>query len=287
MGLAPWARTAGGRKWRSPPISGTDAGIALALLLSCADEPETPWPIKGKVLRVNERSLLLEHEEIEGLMPAMVMEIAAHPDELQDLSAGDYVEGQLLVTTQTSRLADLEVVSHDDAPEEAPEEPTVSALVVGDHLEATELPSSTGETLLVGRGQGTPTVLTYLFTSCPLPEYCPLLASKLASLQTEIKGKARIVAVTLDPETDTPEVLQAYGKGFASDPEVWHFARLELPELEALLERCGVSRVPNEGTLMHSLRLLVLDSDGRVVHMERDNSWDVDIIAAKVLSTAQ
>jgi protein SCO1/2 len=149
----------------------------------------------------------------------------------------------------------------------------------GDLLPPVTLPA-TGGALTVGAGQGEPTVLTFLFTSCPVDNYCPLLSSKLAALQPLVAGRARIVAVTLDPANDSLEVLKEYGERYGADPEVWRFARLEADGLDALLQQVGGMRAVSPETVTHNLRLVALDAEGRVLAIYPDNAWDPQAVAA-------
>ena len=125
-------------------------------------------------------------------------------------------------------------------------------------------------------------ILSFLFTTCPFPEACPLLASKLKQLQEQIKGEGQIVALTLDPESDTFPILEAFGKSFGADPEVWRFARKPLEELEELFDKLEMMRYRREGAIIHSLKLVIINAKGTIVHIENDNGWDIAAIAKVV-----
>ena len=90
------------------------------------------------------------------------------------------------------------------------------------------------------------------------------------------------MAITLDPDTDTLEVLEAYGEGLGADPTMWRFARAELAQLADLFDRIEMSRRQRDGLILHSLKLLVLNPEGRLLHLEKDNGWDIATIAGKV-----
>ncbi len=228
------------------------------------------FPITGRILELRGGDeLLVEHDAIPGFMDAMTMPLAADPPAFGTYQPGDVIRGTLRVSEDGTRIVDVRIVGHEQL------DPLGSAAdpAVGSVLAATRMPSTEGE-LTVGAGQGVPTVLTFLFTSCPVAEYCPLLASKLAQLQPLIRDRARIVAVSLDPARDSLEVLAQYGRERGADPAIWHFARLEEPALGELLERVGGLRTQAPGTITHNLRLLALDADGRILALYRDNTWD-------------
>jgi cytochrome oxidase Cu insertion factor (SCO1/SenC/PrrC family) len=137
-------------------------------------------------------------------------------------------------------------------------------------------------TFQLGAGQGTPTVLAFLFTSCGMPAACPMLAQKLHSLQEEIRGQGRIVAITLDPDLDTLAALRIYAQRHEADRDTWKLGRLELPELTPLLRQLGVVRVRSGGQIVHSQDLVLLDGHGRLAWRSDGNTWEVAALAARL-----
>lgn len=255
--------------------------VALWVTASaCRGEPDPRrFPIVGKVVAVSGDRVTLDHEPIPDVMAAMTMDLDGPPAEVRQLRAGDRVTATLVLDDRAgTRLEGIVVTGHEAPPVAA--ERWHDSLLVGEVLEAFRAETSTGP-VLVGRGQGQVTVLTFLFTRCPLPEFCPLLSSKLASLQSRIAG-ARIVAVSLDPAHDTPAVLAEYGAAVGADPAVWTLGRVSEEELRALLDRVDVEVTPEGSTLSHNLRLLLFDADGRLVQRVKDNAWDVEAFAASV-----
>lgn len=239
-------------------------------LFSCSvSPPPTSHALTGVVRGVEEGSLVIDHDEIPGFMPAMVMELPVEGS--VEVVVGDQIEGALVVDGESFRLAEVRVTRRSESVPSAAHawsEP----LLLGETLERLEVPGVSGPTVL-GAGQEEVTVLTFLFTTCPMPEACPLLATKLAGLQEELRGKARIVAVTLDPETDTLERLSEYAETVGADPQTWTFARLEGESLATLLSRVEMDVDRSGKVLTHNLRLLVLDRHGKLVYRHRDNSW--------------
>jgi protein SCO1/2 len=257
--------------------------LLSVLLPGCREELQR-HPIRGKVVQVHQLSIVIDHEPIEGFMDAMVMELRVTPEEAATVRAGDVIEATLVVGKKASRLEGVKVVGHEEEdPDVVVGPPPIPILEVGQKLERTELPGASGAMLVLGEGQGIRTVVSFLFTSCPIPEYCPLLATRLVALQNKVKGEARLVVLTLDPNTDSFEVLNGYGAQVGVDPEVWKWARLELDALNPVLQRFGMRRYEDKGTIMHGMKLYLLDEKGVVQHMEKTNQWDPAVIADKVL----
>ncbi|MDG1483298.1 MAG: SCO family protein [Myxococcota bacterium] len=248
-------------------------GLLLALLACSSVER---WPISGRVLVVQKDAVVLDHDPIPGFMDAMVMTLEVPDVARLPLEPGHRIEATLVVDGDRSRLEDITLLSV--SRQRAPVVAVTPPLALGEAIAPRTVPLSDGTTTTLGPGP--PTALTFLFTTCPLPEYCPLLATKLAALQARIRGNGRILAITLDPETDTPAVLQAYSARVGADPTVWQFGRLEPAALAALLDAAGVVRFAGETGIRHALRLLVLDAEGRLVRVESSNRWDVETVAA-------
>jgi len=93
---------------------------------------------------------------------------------------------------------------------------------------------------------------------------------------------ARLVAVSLDPDYDTPEVLAAYAE--AQDLGArWSLVRMEKEPLEQLAMLAGMAVLEQDGQIIHGLRVLVLDADGRLLVRHDGLDWDVDQIVNQVL----
>jgi protein SCO1/2 len=80
-----------------------------------------------------------------------------------------------------------------------------------------------------------PVALTFIFTRCG--SVCPLLSRTLADLRKRMRAKAeavRVVSITIDPEHDTPEELQAYAEHYQASAG-WQFYTGELEQIDAVL----------------------------------------------------
>lgn len=254
--------------------------FTLLAWLACSIPAGDPHPVDGRVLAVDGASVTIEHGGIPDVIEAGSTPFTSEPNLSKRVKPGDVVQAFLMVTDDDIRVIGFEVVGHE------PLQSALRPLAQGELFEARTMAAviGTGEhgEVLVGAGAGKVQVVTFLFTTCPMAMYCPLLSRKLYDLQTRLPEGVEIVAITLDPETDSLEVLENYGTLRSADFERWRFARVELDELQDLLVLAGASREEAEGTLNHNLRLLVLDADGRLIHKEKDNSWKVEDMLATV-----
>ena len=137
-------------------------------------------------------------------------------------------------------------------------------------LPAFELTSQDGEPVSLATLRGRPFVVAAIFTTCYGP--CPRVTANMRTLQDQLAGTdVRLVSITVDPETDTPEVLRAYAASHGADPERWLFLTGEEPEIYGLLRGglwLGVDRAaPDEAVIgmqvNHATKLVAVERQGR------------------------
>jgi protein SCO1/2 len=126
-----------------------------------------------------------------------------------------------------------------------------------------------GRNVALSDYRGRVVLLAFIFTSCP--GVCPLISRQMAALQTELKNqglfpqRASLLSVTVDPETDSAEVLSNYARSFDADPTGWRFLRDEPAKLRKVLATYDewTKRMP-KGEIDHPARVYLVDSQGRI-----------------------
>ena len=129
--------------------------------------------------------------------------------------------------------------------------------------------------------KGTPVVMTFIYTRCPLPTFCPLMDRHFASLQKTMKDDAalrnvHLVTVSFDPTTDTPAVLKAHAKTLNADLKRWTFLTGDRDAVDQFAARFGVSvsRAMNDPRdISHNLRTVIIGADGTLVKTYTGNDW--------------
>jgi protein SCO1/2 len=254
------------------------------LTIACGANPV--YIVEGTVVEVRPPdSVVLDHEEIPGFMAAMVMPFdVADPASLAELSPGDRVVARFEVSSRGSRLTQIRVTAEGSAPEVA-EGPT--PLRVGDVMPALTLPTHDGSTIALGPEQPDRVALTFIYTRCPEPAFCPAMFARLQALDAALSDAAgvRLVAVTLDPDHDTPDVLAAHAAKLGLTQR---FALVRAPDLEALAMRAGLPVVRTEGSIeiAHGLRLLVLDRGGKLLERYDDARFPLDRVVTQLRTGA-
>jgi protein SCO1/2 len=271
------------------------AFLALAMLAGCQRAPETrQYELSGQILVVRPETseVLIRHGDIKGFMPGMTMPFKVKdPALLAGRSAGDLVTATLVVADESAWLETLTATGQaplpDDAPATLPAAAGVHVLEPGDVVPDTPLASPEGAVSLRA-ARGMATAMTFVYTRCPLPDYCPLMDRRFAEVQRTVTGDAvldrrvRLVSVSFDPEHDTPARLREHASALGANPAVWRFATIADPAaIDTFAATFGVNVIrEKDGTITHNLRTVVIDPDGRVVSVRDGNTWAAEEIVS-------
>ena len=153
------------------------------------------------------------------------------------------------------------------------------------------LTNQNSEPISLDTFRGRPFVLTFVFTRCPLPNFCPRMSNNFEELQTAIKtgsdalATTRLLSITLDPGFDTPEVLKSYAGYHHADPQSWTFATDDEKEIEELTRAFSVYRQTEGGTISHGLATALIDNNGKVVRIWRGNAWKPEEVIEEIRAT--
>lgn len=261
--------------------------------------PRQEYEFAGKVVSVDKakRRVGVEHEEIEGYMDAMTMEFALRDLSYFDiLQPGDDIRGLLVVENGKSYLDNLSVVSQSpmsgqdaNAPRDLaqPGEPEVGAAIP-----RFTLTDQDGKVFSTDDLRGRALLITFIYTRCPLPDYCPLMTNNfgdIARLLAEAKVSAdrvRLLAVSIDPEHDTPTILREYRARSIADSALRErvtFAVGAPDEIRRTANYFGLLYNPDgRGTIDHSLRTALIAPDGKLIKIYRGNEWKPAEVADEI-----
>jgi len=291
-------------------------GLAALVAGSCGRSPRTGEPqagaeapgtqqvfqVKGviKGIMPREKQIQIQHEEIPGFMPAMTMPFdVKDTNELAGLTPGQADSFRLLVEDTEAwidQIRKLEAAAETNRPSGAAASPImreVDALEPGDQLPDYQFTNQFGNRFSTADFKGQALAVTFLFTRCPYPAYCPRLAASYHAVQQGLlRSKPalanwHLLAITIDPEYDQPEVLNKYGQTYAYDPRHWTLATGSLLDITRLGQQFGLAfwRDPNGG-LSHNLRTAVIDAGGRVQKVFEGNNWTNDELEAEMVRAA-
>jgi protein SCO1 len=277
----------GRNEWTRRQWVGVVFCVFAALLAACdrSETAERRYEIRGTVVEVDREhgELGVAHDEIPGFMDAMTMSFSVADWVLAAAAPGDTISAELVVADGHSRL---EKVSLSKAP--SPNDPDPDNIVEG-AAPGEEIPDLTfvnqsGKRVRLRDVDGV-LVVTFIFTRCPLPDYCPLMNQRFAELDSAlakdpaIARKVSLVSVTLDPAYDTPAVLDAYSKPYRErglSVRSWDFVTAEPEKIEELARYFGLLYRSDGDQIVHSLRTAVVGPSGTLAHVFRGNGWNAN-----------
>lgn len=203
------------------------------------------------------------------------------------LAVGDSIGAQLVVTQSDSWLQEVRVVRGAPTVRAAPAVP-FAPLRPGEPLSDFQLVDQDGRPVRLEDLRGKTAVVTFIYTRCPLPNYCPLMSQRFALLQRRILADARLrekvalITVSFDVAYDTPARLREYAKRTGADYRVWRFVTGKEQAVAVLATELGVLYAPDRGLINHNLETAVIDRDGKLVRRFSGSDWAADDLAAEV-----
>ena len=275
--------------------------LSLGLLL-CAFgcKPQKPataerrFPIEGRVVATDPaaHTITLDHHEIVGYMKGMTMAFpvrdawvfnVVHPgDTVQAtlvVSDDDYLEN--ISVTQARGGADLSTTSPTHLPQK------------GEDVSDFHFVNQEGRAIHLAQFHGEPLLITFIYTRCPLPDYCVRMSNNFAEVAQILKksnsaafAKLQMLSISIDPDFDDPVVLRGYGKGYAGgvDPELkhWSFATGKAADIRKAAEYFGLSYEKQNGQIIHDLRTALVDANGKIADFYSGNQWKPADVATQI-----
>ncbi len=199
---------------------------------------------------------------------------------LKAAHAGDNVTATLVIAGDNSYLENVVITQ---ATNPTAKEAGVRLPQVGDMVPDFTFMNQDGQKVLLGHFRGKAVLLTFIYTRCPLPDYCIRMSTNFGTIARELKKRPAIyekteqLSVSFDPDYDQPKILRAYGENYAGevDPRFthWQFVTATPPEIKKAADFFGLSFTPNGAQLVHSLRTVLIGPDGRIAHLFNGNEW--------------
>jgi protein SCO1 len=272
--------------------------VAIAATACSRRAPDQhSYPVHGQVqaIDVPRKLVTLKHDEIKGFMPAMTMPYdVADPNVLATLAPGDVVDSTLVVFSNGAHLTDIRKVGTAPLDAPPPDRPAPSAssgfelIKPGAPVPDASFVDQDGRRRTFSSFKGVPVVMTFIYTKCPLPAFCPLMDRHFATLQKTLKQdpalkRVHLVTVSFDPAVDTPPVLKKHAKELNADLARWTFLTGNRDDVDQFAARFGVSvsRAMNDPRdITHNLRTAIIKPDGTLAKVYTGNDWSPEQVVA-------
>ena len=254
-------------------------------ITGCRNSPNK-FVLTGRVISKQPatQQLIVDNDDIPGFMSAMTMPYAVKdPEGFKNVQPADVIRADVVVPQPGQFWLENVKVIGKVAARTAAEGPAPQVLMVGDKAPDVPMVNQDGKTLHFSQFKGQAVLLTFIYTRCPFPDYCPLISRQFSAIQKELAKnpddykKTHLISISLDPKYDTAAVLHAYGLTYLDhDPKGfnhWDFVSTTRADLEKLTGSFGLSLSQEDGQISHSLNTILLAPDGTVAEMWPGNEW--------------
>jgi protein SCO1/2 len=235
------------------------------------------------------RSAVIAHDDIPGYMSAMTMSFnVKQPAELQGLQRGDKISFQLFVNEKDAWIEDIKRTGGSGAIRWSPP-PADSGpeLKLGALVPDFVLTNQAGQAVHLRDFKGRALALTFFFSRCSLPTFCPLMNKNLAAVQQELQQSAtgtnwQLLSISFDPQFDTVDLLGSLASYYHGDPQHWSFGTSSPGEIRKLGGAFGLKYWNENGSISHNLRTAVIDASGRLQKVFDGNEWQPAELVAEM-----
>jgi protein SCO1/2 len=269
--------------------------VGLLLLTAPPAVAAQEYPVTGMVLKVDRaRNMFTASiQAIPGFMPAMAMPFEVRQGkDLDGLVPGATVEFALVVKGSSSYAERIRIVRYQSAEQDPLAANRLKLLTqlagsarqkelaIGDTVPDFRLTDQKNRPVALSNLRGKVVVINFIYTSCPLPNFCLRIANNFGVLQERFKAQLgrdlALLTITFDPVHDTPEVLARYASQWSADPAAWHFLTGPAGDVQRVCHLFGVDAFTDDGLMNHSLRTALINRQGRLVASIEGNRFTAD-----------
>ncbi len=274
------------------------AALTAFALGACArrDAPKQ-YQLEGQVLAVDAAKgrLTIKHGDIENFMPAMTMTYdVASPDLLNGREPGELITATLEVDDMSGRLVAITHTGSAPLPEGSNEALMAGGILgPGDPVPDTAFIDQTDRRRSLSEWKDRDTLITFIYTRCPLPDFCPLMDQNFATIQRAVakdatlRGRVSLISITFDPDHDTPAVLAEHARHLEADPAVWTFLTGDRKTIDRFAARFGVGVLRSgqpDGQITHNLETALVGPDLHLIRVYSGNDWTPRSVLADLRS---
>ena len=248
------------------------------------------YTLRGKVTAVDKakKKATIAHEDIPDYMDAMTMDFPIRADWIwEDLTKDADIRADLVIDDANGEfwLENIAIVAAPNPNQPAP--PVREDIAqIGNQVPEFTLTNQDGKRISTKDFSGKALAITFIYSRCPLPNYCILMSKNFSDLamklkDSDLKDKIRLLSISFDPKTDTPEKLKAYGQGYLGknaepDFSVWQIATGTDKEVRNIADFFGLQYEVDKSDqtqFNHSLRTIVVSPDSKIQKVFAGNDW--------------
>lgn len=264
--------------------------IALLLYLFFYNVNQRVFVVEGQIIGFSDSDnrIFINHEEIPGYMDAMTMPFTVkNREEIEPFTIGDAIRFEFYVSPDSSWIQNIEripdslltLVSVPSRFGQIHGNDGQSPIKVGERVQAFSMLDQDGNRFDSESLRGGITVLTFIYTSCPVPDFCPLMSANLdeinRSLTAEEREQVMLLSISFDPQNDSPEVLKEYAKKYLQTTNHLYLTG-DIETIQRITSEFGVFTTFATDQIIHNLQTAILDKDLNVISLYSGNKWTVE-----------
>jgi protein SCO1/2 len=250
------------------------------------------YSFSGRIVSIDtqNQSAIVDGDAIPGFMEAMAMPYTFKPaTPLKELSPGDAIVADVVVVPAKNDdsvpdywLENVKIIGHSGGA------PAAAANAMHMPSPGEEVPdfaftNQSGKVISLKQYRGKVVAITFVYTRCPFPEFCPRMSGNFAEIYKQLTSdpalaNTQLLTVSFDPEHDTPRILRDYGFSVAhtQDPAIfsrWQFAVPKTADLPKIADFFALTIKPEAGMITHNLSTTVIGRDGKIVKWYHGGDW--------------
>ena len=260
--------------------------VLVTVLAAC--NRTTRYPLRGDVVAksVATGEITVNHEDIPGFMAAMVMPYRVKdPAVVQQVEPGDKIAAEVVVGNDRSDYWLENVRITDRSGRGRVKTPTGSQMLMpGERVPDVTLINQDGRKIRLSDFAGKAVLVTFIYTRCPMPNFCPRLSSQFARIHNELRksaedhDKTHLLTISFDPKYDTSAVLHKYGLAYLDGDESgfshWDFASTDPADLRRLALAFGLEYEEADNQISHTMSIVLVAPNGTVAkYWSTDWTW--------------
>jgi protein SCO1 len=270
------------------------AFLASSCRHSSTASSQKRYPFTGRVVSIDthDQSAIIDGDNIPGFMDAMAMPYKIKPPStLGQLAPGDSISAEVVVQSANSNdaasgywLENVKVTAHSKTPPPAPTSQRIPA--PGDEVPDFHLTNQDGHRVSLRQYRGKVLLLTFIYTRCPFPDFCPRMSSRFAEIyqqlaaDSSLAARTHLLSISFDPQYDSPKVLRDYAYSVAHTHDRalftrWEFAAPRATDLPKIADFFGLVCQPDAGLITHNLSTTVIGPDGQIARWYHGSDWQV------------
>ncbi len=285
--------------------------LAAIALISACHRSKTPaakrYHFTGRIITIESQSesALIDGDNIPGFMDPMAMSYKIKPASmLRELAPGDSIAADVVVIEPATKnedavpdywLENVKVTAHaKNPPAKGPD--ALHMPSPGEEVPDFAFTNQDGKRVSIKQYRGKTLLVTFIYTRCPFPEFCPRMSSNFNEVYKQAAtnpalANAHLVSVSFDPEHDTPKVLRDYGFSVAHTHDTalfrrWEFAAPPKDELPKIAEFFALTVQPENGMITHNLSTAVIGPDSKIVKWYHGGDWQVSDLIKDVAAAS-